>query len=268
MGVIERAVAWAKAIAYDDSHGYDQGSRWGPDYDCSSLVISAYKQAGVPLTCTYTGNMKQDMLAHGFRDVTSQVNLNTGAGLQAGDVLLNEKNHTAMYIGNGQIVNAGGNENGGATGGQTGDQTGREIRVMGYYNFPWDCVLRYQEKDDPAEKDTSSTAGGRPSSQGEGNKERTYTVKPGDSLWGIAEREMGNGMLYEDLKRYNNLHDYTIYPGQVLKLPGGGEKPPKEDPQERPKYVTVTVTVTEETLQRWKEKAGSMTLGAYLDKTI
>ena len=260
MGVIERAVAWAKAIAYDDAHGYDQGSRWGPDYDCSSLVISAYKQAGVPLNCTYTGNMKSDMLAHGFRDVTSQVNLNTGAGLQAGDVLLNEKNHTALYIGNGQLVNAGGNENGGITGGKTGDQTGREIRVMGYYNFPWDCVLRYQEKD---EKPVDPAPAPEPT-----DKERTYTVKPGDSLWGIAEREMGNGMLYEDLKRYNNLHDYTIYPGQVLKLPGGGDKPPKEEAPEKPKYVTVTVTVTEDTLARWKQKAGSMTLGAYLDKTI
>ena len=258
MGVIERAVAWAKAIAYDDTHGYDQGSRWGPDYDCSSLVISAYKQAGVPLTCTYTGNMRQDMLAHGFRDVTSQVNLNTGAGLQAGDVLLNEQKHTALYIGNGQLVNAGGNEHGGVTGGLTGDQTGREIRVMGYYNFPWDCVLRYQEKDDkPVD----------PAPAPDKNKERTYTVKPGDSLWGIAERELGNGMRYEELKQFNGLSDYTIYPGQILLLPPDGE-PEKEDPQERPKYVTVTVTVTEETLQRWKEKAGTMTLGEYLDKTI
>jgi hypothetical protein len=54
----------------------------------------------------------------------------------------------------------------------------------------------------------------------------------------------------------------------VLKLPGGGEKPPKEEAPEKPKYVTVTVTVTEDTLVRWKQKAGSMTLGAYLDKTI
>lgn len=260
MRIIESAVAWAKAIAYDDSHGYDQGSRWGPDYDCSSLVISAWKQAGIPLTSTYTGNMQFDMLANGFRDVTAQVNLATGAGLQAGDVLLHPTQHTALYIGNGQIVNAGGNENGGITGGKTGDQTGREIRVIGYYNHPWQCVLRYQEKD---EKPVDQVPAPDPT-----DKERTYTVKPGDSLWGIAEREMGNGMLYEELKRYNNLHDYTIYPGQVLKLPGGGEKPPKEDPQEKPKYVTVTVTVTEETLQRWKEKAGTMTLGAYLDKTI
>ena len=259
MGTIERACAWAKAAAYDDSHGYDQGSRWGPDYDCSSLVISAWKQAGIPLTSTYTGNMQFDMLANGFRDVTAQVNLATGAGLQAGDVLLHPTQHTALHIGNGQIVNAGGNENGGITGGKTGDQTGREIRVIGYYNHPWQCVLRYQEKD---EKPVDPVPAPDPT-----DKERTYTVKSGDSLWSIAEREMGNGMLYEELKRYNNLHDYTIYPGQVLKLPGKAETP-KEDPQDAPRYTTITVTVREDVLTRWKEKAGNGTLSAYLEKIL
>lgn len=67
--VIEKAVTWAVQIANDNSHGYDQGNRWGPDYDCSSLVISAFRQAGVPLSCTYTGNMRADMLAKGFREV-------------------------------------------------------------------------------------------------------------------------------------------------------------------------------------------------------
>lgn len=257
MGVIERAVAWAKAIAYDDAHGYDQGSRWGPDYDCSSLVISAYKQAGVPLNCTYTGNMKQDMLAHGFRDVTSQVNLNTGAGLQAGDVLLNEKNHTALYIGNGQLVNAGGNENGKVTGGQTGDQTGREIRVMGYYNFPWDCVLRYQEKD---EKPVDPVPA--PDKNKDKDTPDTYVVRSGDSLWSIAGRF---GTTVSAIAELNGIKDPDrIWVGQVLKIPKPPEKPQKEETQ----YVTVTVTVKKKTLQRWKEKAGSMTLGAYLDKTI
>ena len=40
--VIESAVNWAVGIANDNSHGYDQNSRWGVDYDCSSLVISAF----------------------------------------------------------------------------------------------------------------------------------------------------------------------------------------------------------------------------------
>ena len=46
MDVIESAAAYAQNIAADDSHGYDQAGRWGPDYDCSSLVISAFRKAG------------------------------------------------------------------------------------------------------------------------------------------------------------------------------------------------------------------------------
>ena len=144
MGIIDNAVARALEIAADDSHGYDQTSRWGPDYDCSSLVISAFRKAGVPLSCTYTGNMRSDMMRCGFVDATGSVDLGTGAGLERGDVLLNHVHHTAMYIGDGQLVQASINEYGTTTGGQIGDQTGREIYTRGYYNYPWNTVLRYK----------------------------------------------------------------------------------------------------------------------------
>lgn len=143
MSIIESAVSWARQIAADDSHGYDQAHRQGPDYDCSSFVISAFRQAGLPLKATYTGNMRSDMLQRGFADVTQRVNRTTGAGMQPGDILLHEHNHTAMYIGNGRLVQASINERGTTTGGKTGDQTGREIYERTYYNYPWDCVLRY-----------------------------------------------------------------------------------------------------------------------------
>ena len=136
MSIVEKAIAWALGIANDSSHGYDQASRWGPNYDCSSFVIRAFKEAGLPLTATYTGNMKYDFLRHGFVIVTDGT-------LKRGDVLLHEQNHTALYIGNGQIVQASINERGGVTGGQSGDQTGSEIGVRSYYNYPWDVVLRY-----------------------------------------------------------------------------------------------------------------------------
>lgn len=149
--IAARAVAWAVETAARAEHGYDQTSRWGPDYDCSSLVISAYEQAGTGVRAagaTYTGNMRTAFLSCGFADVTNTVSLPSGTGLVAGDVLLHEQNHTALCIGGGQIVHASGNEKGGIIGGQTGDQTGGEICVRSYYNYPWDCVLRYRE--DPA----------------------------------------------------------------------------------------------------------------------
>ncbi len=148
MSKAEGAVAWAVAIANNPAHGYDQASRWGPDYDCSSLVISAWESVGVTVReagASYTGNMRGAFLACGFKDVTQRVNLATGSGMQPGDVLLNYAAHTAMVTGSGRIVAARINERNTTTGGAPGDQTGREITQQNYYNFPWDCVLRYEE---------------------------------------------------------------------------------------------------------------------------
>ncbi len=144
----EMAIAQMEAWAADGSHGYDQQYRWGEygDYDCSAAVIQAWDLAGVPAKssgATYTGNMRGVFLRCGFEDVTSQVDLASGTGLKRGDVLLNIINHTAMYCGGGQEVEASINELGTATGGQPGDQTGREFLVRPYRNYPWDCVLRY-----------------------------------------------------------------------------------------------------------------------------
>lgn len=146
--VIDSAVNWAVSIANDNTHGYDQASRWGPDYDCSSLVISAYNQAGVGVKAagaTYTGNMKNAFLSCGFLDVTNSITLSNGRGLKKGDVLLNTSHHTALVVtdGGSTIVNASINEKGKTSGGKTGDQTGKEIYVRGYYNYPWNSVLRY-----------------------------------------------------------------------------------------------------------------------------
>lgn len=146
MSVIEDAVNFAVNIANDDTHGYsqDKNKRFaGTDYDCSSLVITAYRQAGLPLKSTFTGDMYQDFIAHGFKDVTGAVNVGNGSGILRGDVLLHETRHTALAIGNGQIVHASSSENGGKYG-NPGDQTGREICVRSYYNYPWQKVLRYQ----------------------------------------------------------------------------------------------------------------------------
>lgn len=148
MSVIENATAQMEAWAADDSHGYDQQYRWGErgDYDCSAAVIQAWELAGVPVKssgATYTGNMRGVFLRCGFQDVTGSVDLASGSGLQRGDVLLNIANHTAMYCGAGQEVEASINELGGTTGGQPGDQTGREFLVRPYRNYPWNCVLRY-----------------------------------------------------------------------------------------------------------------------------
>lgn len=149
MNVIDKAINWAVSIANDNSHGYDQLHRWGPDYDCSSLLISAWQQAGVPVQAngaTYTGNMKNVFVKCGFE----AIKFNRSVSLKRGDVLLNEKHHTAMYIGDGKVVMASINENGKAVGGRTGDQTGKEILTCNYYvpSYGWDYVLRYPTQEE------------------------------------------------------------------------------------------------------------------------
>ena len=142
MGKIDTALQWMIDLANSKDHGYSQSRRWGPDYDCSSAIISAWEYAGVPVKtagATYTGDMKAAFLKCGFKDVTSSCDLNTCAGLQPGDVLLNEINHTEMYVGNKQDVAAHSDRGNPAE----GDQDGTEISVSAYYNYPWDCVLRY-----------------------------------------------------------------------------------------------------------------------------
>lgn len=150
MSKTEKATKQMESWARDSSHGYDQDYRWGEkgDFDCSSAVIQAWQNAGVPVKtkgATYTGDMRTVFLSCGFKDVTSKVNRSTGSGLLRGDVLLNETHHVAMYCGNGKEVEASINEKGTAHGGQPGDQTGKEFLIRSYRNYPWDCVLRYSE---------------------------------------------------------------------------------------------------------------------------
>ena len=145
MTAIEKAVQWAVNVANDNSHGYSQQNRWGnPDYDCSSFVISAWAEgAGIPVKkagASYTGNMRVAFLSCGFEDVTNKVNISNGNGIQAGDVLLNYAAHTCLAIGNGRVANCRTDEGHP----QGGDQSGNEIRLQSYWNYPWNCVLRYR----------------------------------------------------------------------------------------------------------------------------
>lgn len=141
---VEGAVQWAIDIANDDSHGYDQITRdGGVDYDCSSLVSTAFRNAGfnVPLPSPSTYTMRSAFEPLGF--VWHPGNPSQSE-LQRGDIVLSINSHVEIYIGGGQLVGAHINEFGGIYYGQPGDQTGNEISVGGYYSFPWDGYLRYE----------------------------------------------------------------------------------------------------------------------------
>ena len=133
---VQEAIDWGMGIANDDSYGYSQ-DRGDHEYDCSSLAISMYKNAGVDVGgATYTGNMRECMTSTGnFEWIPGDPDVNT---LQPGDIVLDEDSHTEVYIGDGQLLGAHDNYSGGA-----GDPSGREINTRDYYSHPWDGVLRY-----------------------------------------------------------------------------------------------------------------------------
>lgn len=151
--VIENAISWALGIANDDSHGYSQlqNRRWGnPDYDCSTFVITAFANAGCDVEgATYTGNMRSVFENAGFTWIPkSQIDLSNSSQLVRGDILLNEANHTEIYIGNNQRVGAHTGTYDIYDRNSPGDNNGREISIYNYSNSSnWDGVLRY--KDEP-----------------------------------------------------------------------------------------------------------------------
>ena len=148
-----QATQLAVQIANDPSHGYNQKARYGPDFDCSSLVSYCLQQAGFNIDPhgTATRNLAGKLSALGFTNVVSQVNVNTGQGLEYGDILLTvTKHHTEFslgYIPNNQIVEAVHDEHGGKGGSNTqpGDQTGDEIRIRTFYRYQWEYVFRWTD---------------------------------------------------------------------------------------------------------------------------
>lgn len=141
---VEDAVKWAIAVANDESHGYDQASskRWGPDYDCSSLVYEAFRVGGgftgLPYHAGNTHSMIRDFRKVGFSILSGT---SSASKLYRGDILL-KSGHTEIYIGNGRNVGAHINEFRKTTGGRTGDQTKKEICVGNFYGS-WSNVIRY-----------------------------------------------------------------------------------------------------------------------------
>ncbi len=127
-------------LVNDPAHGYSQTNRWGEngDYDCSSAIITALKQAGFDTgNASYTGNMSDELCARGWERCYDE------GYPQVGDICLNDINHVAMCVGdNGLLAQFSISENGGIDG-EAGDQTGGESSIMDFYDYPWNCYLRY-----------------------------------------------------------------------------------------------------------------------------
>ena len=122
----------------------------GGDFDCSGAVIDCYEAAGISCGgATYTGNMKERMVATGNFVARSMKFI-----AQMGDSYLNEDNHTAMCLSAEPdvLMEFSIDEKGTALGGKPGDQKQKgeydesygvgESHLALYYDYPWDCILQ------------------------------------------------------------------------------------------------------------------------------
>lgn len=127
--------------------GYSWSDRWNfnpkaGNCDCSSLVIHCLREAGFDTgTAVNTANLSENLTSRGWK------RLPVDGHPKAGDILLNDLDHVAVYLGGGQLAQASNSEHNSRYG-TAGDQTGLETNISPYYNFPWNCYLRYESEDD------------------------------------------------------------------------------------------------------------------------
>lgn len=131
---MEQAVQWAITKASNNYITYSQTNRNlknvnGTSYDCSSFVITSFYAAGIDINATYTGDMRAGFTAAGWTWIPGTTW--QSSQLQRGDILLNESNHTQMYIGNNQDVSCG--------------STPAKVlpHSVDNYGRGWDGILRY-----------------------------------------------------------------------------------------------------------------------------
>ena len=156
----DRFVQELERFAENEGNGYSQkppSGRWGPDFDCSSLIYQAAANAGYPVgtgsdKVRFTGTMLKDFKDAGFQILPFA---NVGiSDLKIGDILLNLALHAEVYVGEGESIGATGAENGGYVG-ESGDQTGHEIEKhpVTIFDRGWDYVLRPPETDEDEEQE-------------------------------------------------------------------------------------------------------------------
>ena len=138
MPSIQVAINWAIEIANDNTHGYSQANRYGPDYDCSSFVAAALRQGGFDVPASmWTGNERECLLAAGFREIP------VGTAPIGGDILLTHEvggtQHTGMFISPTQFVQASWDYDG-----VPGDSGGNEIWIGNLSTSAgWGYMFRY-----------------------------------------------------------------------------------------------------------------------------
>ena len=185
-----------------DTFGFDcvcliKGLLWGWNGDQSKTYGGAcYKANGVP-----------DTNADGMIKMCSNVSTNFN-NICVGEAVWLE-GHIGVYVGDGLVV-------------ECTPKWDNKVQITalenigkksGYY------ARRWVKHGKLPWIDYSVSSNGTALPKNETTIYRKYTVRKGDSLWGIASKELGKGSRYKEITSLNGLTTTYIYPNQVLKLP-------------------------------------------------
>ena len=185
-----------------DVFGFDcvcliKGILWGWNGDISKTYGGAvYKANGVP-----------DINANSM--IRQCTNVSTDfKNISVGEAVWLD-GHIGVYIGNGLAVECTpkwDNKVQITAVGNLGKKSGYNVRTwVKHGKLPW--------------IDYTVSSNGTALPQNDTGIYRKYTVRKGDTLWGIASKELGKGMRYKEIMSINGLTTTHIYPNQVLKLP-------------------------------------------------
>ena len=201
MGNINNANDYMYNLVTDKKHGYSQENRYGPDYDCSSSIMTSLKMGGkfdVPVKGVNTASMKKYLEKIGYKVVSNaekpqknDIKLRPATAKRGGHVVMFRSSTMVM-----EFSSSRGHH-------EKGDQTGTESWCHKWNadrNGDFTYTLRYKAKKETSKKSTGLT----------------YTVKKGDTLSGIARKYKTT---VSHLGTINHIRDYNkIYVGQVLKI--------------------------------------------------
>ena len=161
----------------------------------TSFITSAFEQMGVNVesvgNVTYTNNMYKGFVSCGFDDVTFNIDLFKGKNLKKGDVLLNHCNHCAIMVDDNNLAEYYESAKMGDYRIPMLDWNDRKYyNIRPYYNYPWNCVLRYSDLVNTKLRDETLLAG---------NKVTLDNVKlfTSSSIKSSTETLSGNYYLYD-----------------------------------------------------------------------
>ncbi len=178
---------------------YRYGSPVGTtsSFDCSSFTVTVFKKHGFTLP----------------RSSSAQANVGTSvskSNLQVGDLLFYDTdfdgviNHVSIYAGNGKMLGA-----------QSSTGVAFADAFSPYY---WGSrFVKAQRVLNSVTPDTKVASETTKSTSSRTSNTSVYTVKSGDTLWGISSKYKTS---VSKLKELNNISSHIIYVGQKLKVSG------------------------------------------------